>query len=98
MDILEMETALMDREDVLEKAAELISGDRQATYGDAREMHQLIGDLWSTYLGVEVGAVDVAALMVLMKVARTKGTRKHIDNWVDICGYAALAGEMEEEG
>ena len=50
----------MDRSEVLSKAAELISGDRQATYGDAKEMHQLIGDLWSAYLGVEVGAVDVA--------------------------------------
>ena len=93
---MSMEGEKMDREDVLEKAAELISGDRQATYGDAKEMHQLIGDLWSAYLGVEVGAVDVAALMVLMKVARSKGARKHADNWVDICGYAALACEMEE--
>lgn len=93
---MSMEGEKMDREDVLEKAAELISGDRQATYGDATEMHQLIGDLWSAYLGVEVGAVDVAALMVLMKVGRSKGPRKHSDNWVDICGYAALACEMEE--
>ena len=43
-----------------------------------------------------VGAVDVAALMVLMKVARSKGPRKHADNFVDICGYAALACEMQE--
>lgn len=91
-----MEGEMMDRNEVLSKAAELISGDRQATYGDAKEMHQLIGDLWSAYLGVEVGAVDVAVLMVLMKAARSKGPQKHADNFVDICGYAALACEMQE--
>ena len=91
-----MEGEMMDRSEVLSKAAELISGDRQATYGDAKEMHSYIGGMWSAYLGVQLSPVDVAAMMVLMKVARTKGTRKHIDNWVDICGYAALAGEMEE--
>jgi hypothetical protein len=93
---LKKEGEMMDRNEVLSKAAELISGDRQATYGDAKEMHQLIGDLWSSYLGVEVGAVDVAALMVLMKVARSKGPQKHSDNFVDICGYASLACEMQE--
>ena len=92
---MSMEGEMMDRSEVLSKAAELISGDRQATYGGAKEMHQLIGDLWSAYLGVEVGAVDVAALMVLMKVARSKGPQKHADNFVDICGYAALACEMQ---
>jgi len=91
-----MEGEMMDRNEVLSKAAELISGDRQATYGDAKEMHQLIGDLWSAYLGVEVGAVDVAVLMVLMKAARSKGPQKHSDNFVDICGYASLACEMQE--
>ena len=89
------EDDMVNRDEILSIAGQLIGGDRQATYGDAREMHQSIADLWSAYVGVELTAVDVAAMMVLMKVARSKGPRKHTDNWIDICGYAALAGEME---
>ena len=38
-------------------------------------------------------------MMVLMKVSRSKGgaASPHLDNFVDICGYAALAGEMAAE-
>ena len=86
----------MNREDILRVAGELISGDRHDTYGDAKTSHKRIADMWSAYLGIELSASDVAALMVLMKVSRTKG-RKHSDNWVDMCGYAALGGEMEED-
>lgn len=87
---------MANRQEILTTAGQLIGGDRQATYGDAKEMHQSIADLWSSYIGVDLTAVDIAAMMVLMKVARArKGSKKHTDNWVDICGYAALAGEME---
>jgi len=93
----------MNRRTVLEKAASLIDGDRAATYGDATTSHQRIADLWTTYLeGVQsqrghsgLNAADVAAMMVLMKVSRTVSS-DHADNWVDICGYAALASEMED--
>ena len=84
----------MNRVEILNTAAELISGDRAATYGDATVSHQRIADLWSTYLGTPVSAVDVAACLILMKVSRSKGAA-HRDNWIDMAGYAALAGEME---
>ena len=85
----------MKRKEILSTASRLISKDRAATYGDAKESHQRIADLWSTYLGVKITAKDVAALMVLLKISRSKGA-KHVDNWIDVAGYAALAGEMEE--
>ena len=84
----------MNRVEILNTAAELISGDRAATYGDATVSHQRIANLWSTYLGAPVSAVDVAACLILMKVSRSKGAA-HRDNWIDMAGYAALAGEME---
>ena len=84
----------MNRVEILNTAAELISGDRAATYGDATVSHQRIANLWSTYLGTPVSAVDVAACLILMKVSRSKGAA-HRDNWIDMAGYAALAGEME---
>lgn len=85
----------MKREEILNTAGRLISQDRAATYGDAKESHQRIADLWATYLGVSITAKDVAALMVLLKISRSKGA-KHVDNWIDVAGYAALAGEMED--
>ena len=87
----------MNRVDILNTAAELISGDRAATYGDATVSHQRIADLWSTYLGTPVSAVDVAMCNLLLKVSRSKGGDKpgKMDTFVDIAGYAALCAEFE---
>ena len=38
-------------------------------------------------------------MMVLMKVSRhTQGTKSNIDNFVDMAGYAAIAGEINDAG
>ena len=84
----------MKRDEILETAQKLISGDRAATYGDASENFKLIGKFWSAYLGITVSAADVATLMALLKIARSRGS-EHQDNWIDLCGYAALAGEIQ---
>tara|TARA_R110000787_G_scaffold161959_1_gene275314 strand:+ start:439 stop:705 length:267 start_codon:yes stop_codon:yes gene_type:complete len=86
---------VVTRDDILRTAGELISGERQQVYGDAQESHQRIADMWTAYLGTPVSAVDVAACMILLKVSRSAGPKKKLDNWHDICGYGALAGEME---
>ena len=85
---------MVTRSDIIMKAEELINGDRNETYGDARESFSTIAKLWSVYLGVDVTAEQVAAMFVLMKVSRQRKS-KHMDNWVDIIGYAALGGEIE---
>lgn len=90
----------MKRGEILSMAGRLISEDRHNTYGDSSTSHGRIAALWSAYLGsVELTGVDVAAMMVLMKVSRSKGgsASPHLDNFIDICGYAALAGEMAAE-
>ena len=85
---------MVTRSDIIMKAEELINGDRNETYGDARESFDTIAKLWSVYLGVSVTAEQVAAMFVLMKISRQRKS-KHMDNWVDIIGYAALGGEIE---
>ena len=85
---------MVTRSDIIMKAEELINGDRNETYGDAKESFSTIARLWSVYLGVDVTAEQVAAMFVLMKISRQRKS-KHIDNWVDIIGYAALGGEIE---
>lgn len=75
---------------VLEEAHGLIYGEREQQYGDPRESFGRIAAMWSGYLGHDVTPLDVANLMVLLKVSRTKGTF-HRDSYVDMSGYAALA-------
>jgi len=37
-------------------------------------------------------------MMVLLKVSRSRASPQKMDNWIDMCGYAALAGEMVSGG
>lgn len=87
---------------VLEEAAAIVVGARNATHGDKERSFQVIADLWEAYLNgrKDVGgdgrvtAFDVAQMMVLLKIARSiQGTMVR-DHAVDACGYAAIAGEI----
>lgn len=78
---------------VLETAARLVSGDRAVQNGDKRANHQNIAALWSAYTGHIITAHDVAIMMVLLKVARTKSGRFNPDDYVDMAGYAGCAIE-----
>tara|TARA_R100000935_G_scaffold55909_1_gene86502 strand:- start:459 stop:734 length:276 start_codon:yes stop_codon:yes gene_type:complete len=86
----------MTRDDCLQEACELINGERARDYGDAYLNHARIAALWSTYTQsktTDLTPVDVAMMMVLVKVARTIENPK-TDSFVDIAGYSALASEM----
>lgn len=85
----------MDRKEILNKAEEIINGDREGTYGAPEDSFDRIAQLWSVYLNHDVSSVDVANMMVLLKVARNAGGVYKDDNWIDICGYAALGGEIQ---
>ena len=88
----------MKTKEFLSKANVLVEGDRQKDYGDKLHNHSNIAKLWSAYLDIEITAHDVAILMALLKVARTKiGTRTK-DTYVDMAGYSAIAGEIEFRG
>ena len=58
----------------------------------------VIAGLWSAYLGQDISSADVANMMILMKVARNSSGVYKADNWIDICGYAALGGEIQGNG
>lgn len=82
------------REEILGEATALVTGDRQAAYGPPRQAFARIAAYWSVYLGRPVSSADVAEMMVLFKVARTQHGPYRRDNYVDQCGYSALAGEL----
>jgi hypothetical protein len=88
----------MPAKDALEKAAELVGGDRAKTYGDIYQNHKNISMLWNAYLYNidEMSPEDVANLMELMKIGRRKTGVFSADNYVDGAGYAAVALECRE--
>ena len=79
---------------ILRQAEETINGPRRDEYGDAAESFERIAGLWSLILGMEVTAEQVALCMVQVKLGRLIHSPNHADSWVDICGYAALGGEI----
>ena len=82
--------------DYIKKAIELVDGQRAIDYGDKTLNHQNIADLWNAYLGTEISAHDVAICMLLVKVARLKNMCTD-DCYVDIAGYAGIAGEISKK-
>lgn len=43
-------------------------------------------------------AMDVANMMIMLKISRSVTSPDKADTWLDIAGYAALAGEMLANG
>ena len=91
----------MRKEDILEKAKGIITGERQNDYGEVEDNFQTIANLFNAYLKSkanrkkEITAQDVAVLMILVKVARISSGHHKDDNWIDIAGYAACGGSIE---
>lgn len=83
------------RSGILSEAESLVDGDRQDRYGTPKENFARISKLWSAYLGVEISPVQVANCMSLLKISRAVHSNKR-DTYVDLAGYAALAGELAE--
>ncbi|QOP65919.1 hypothetical protein SEA_STLSCUM_56 [Mycobacterium phage STLscum] len=84
-------------ESILEEAQRLIHGPRNKNYGHPRENFDDIAELFSAYLERPITDLDVANLMILVKVARVKGTGYHRDSYTDIAGYAGCAARIYEE-
>ena len=89
----------MLKKDCLDAAIEATK-DRGLNYGKPEDNFQRIADLWNTYIAGKrdpmegITPLDVANLMVLMKVARLQNSPGHLDSWVDIAGYAACGAEI----
>ena len=95
----------ISKEEILAKANELISKDRNETHGDAFKNHAEIAEFWNIFLDnklrpmASITAQDVAVMMILLKISRsTQGEKFNIDNFIDMVGYAAIAGEIGDNG
>ena len=79
----------------LKEAISLSGIDRQKDYGDKVDNHNNIARLWSSYLEIEIEAHDVAIMMTLLKIARTKLGAVSKDTYIDMAAYSAIAGEIK---
>jgi hypothetical protein len=94
----------MKRSQVLDTAKQYVTKDRDATHGNMENNFLAIAELWNAYLWetpqmfeAKITPTDVAVMMTLLKIARTKSNPKHLDNWIDACGYMACGGELSIE-
>jgi hypothetical protein len=94
----------MKRAEILAAAERCVCGDREQDYGSPENNFQTVAELWNAYLkgkadccvtGKLFNAVDVAAMLALLKIARIASGKAKEDNWVDLAGYAACGGEIE---
>ncbi len=87
----------MKAEEILTQAVSLVGGNRAGTHGDKKINHRNIANLWGAYLDYPLSPHDVAVMMVLLKVARTQAGSHNEDDYVDMAGYAGIAGELAKE-
>ena len=83
--------------DFLRDAVTLVEGDRAWEYGDKVINHGNIAKLWSTYLDHPLTGHEVAVMMCLLKIARTKLGKRTRDTYADGSAYMAIAGEIQEK-
>ena len=82
------------KQTILNVAAKTVA-DRGAQYGSTHDSMTQIANLWSDYMGVHITPFDVANMMSLLKISRSKtGNPRHLDNYVDSAAYSAIAAEM----
>ena len=67
-------------------ALRLVDEDRKDQYGDYDENLSRIAAMWSGLLGMDITAMDVALMMVLVKISRSKAGYAR-DNAVDGVAY-----------
>lgn len=76
-----------EKKSILQKAEEIVSGDRAEDYGDMRTSFDNIAKMWSVIVGKEVSARQVGLMMIALKLCRENNKHKE-DNLVDCAGYA----------
>lgn len=87
----------MKRGEILKEAEKCICGQREQDYGQPENNFADIAKLWTIYRGVNFTSKDVAIMMCLLKIARIKNGGGSGDSFVDLCGYAAIGGELNDQ-
>lgn len=77
---------------------EEIKQDRAKSYGSPHASFGRIAKLWGIYLGVDIKPHEVATMMALLKISRTKTAKGDTltDSYQDCRIYMELAEELNE--
>lgn len=80
------------RKELLAEVEKCVCKDRQNTYGDAEDNFADIAKIASVVLAPalkrDLTAAEVALFSAAIKMARLKTSPEHLDNWIDLAGYA----------
>lgn len=82
------------RSECLQTAERLVNHERNSQYDEPSADFARTAAMWSGYLGVEIELHDVAAMMIMLKMARARHSPGHGDHWVDAAGYAACGFDV----
>ena len=98
----------MTKDSVTDEVRATVCGPREESYGGPEDNFGRIARHWTAFLHNRFGnehaanvcltASDVAALMILMKVARLEYNIQHHDSWVDAGGYAVCGAVCAANG
>lgn len=96
-----MTTPKQERGKILRDTANIIEGARNQDYGDPTDDFGTTAAFWETYISrvilrrgeLKLMPHDVAAMMMLLKIARLTWTPGVNDHWMDAIGYGALGWE-----
>ena len=80
---------------ILSEAEEIVNGSRHSDYGDARESFGRVATIASVMTGKELSPEDCCAVVMSVKLVRESFKHKR-DNLVDLCGYAHIMNELNE--
>lgn len=86
-----------ERAHLLERAGECVLHERNATYGPPTQDFDRIAAMWSILFNHDFTSHDVARALIVLKLSRLNHSPSHLDNWVDIAGYAACGWECAVE-
>jgi hypothetical protein len=96
-----MTNATPERVNILTEASSLITGQRQEDYGTPEVNFQRMADYANIHFAynlannIPISPRQTAEYMILLKMARTINSPTR-DSYVDIGGYAGIAGELAQ--
>lgn len=80
---------------MLDDARRLTEGPRDNEYGEPLKRYERLATIWSTRLGITVTPQQCVLLIADMKIDRAFTNHAHLDSYVDLAAYAAIAYEIE---
>ena len=84
-----------NKQSILSEAEEIVNGSRHSDYGDARESFSRVATIANVMTGKELSPEDCCAVLIAVKLVRESFKHKR-DNLVDLCGYAHIMNELNE--